>query len=146
VRHPSREHLVCSPWAVGGFHLCLLLAIAFLLFLPGCSRSYYRHQADEAVRKLVDEKSHDSDRWGLPNFNIEVDPRSRMFDPNDPDHPPMPPDDPYSAKHLAQPAGYPGYENWLADGTTDIFENPQWRDYLPLGDDGVLHLTADLVM
>jgi outer membrane protein TolC len=128
------------------FRRGLLLALGFFILQAGCSRSYYRHQADEAVLKLVEEKSHDSDRWGMPGFNIDVDPRSRMFDPNDPDHPPMPPDDPYSAKHLERPAGYPGYENWLDDGTTDIFENPQWRDYLPLDGDGVLHLTADLAV
>ncbi len=143
VRHPRTSHFVGS---LSAFHLGLLLALGFFVLQPGCSRSYYRHQANEAVTKLVNEKSHDSDRWGLPDFTIDVDPRSRMFDPSDPDHPPMPPDDPYSAEHLARPAGYPGYEGWLADGTTDTFENPQWRDYLPLDDDGVLHLTADLAM
>ena len=38
------------------------------------------------------------------------------------------------------------YEDWLADGTTDSFDNPLWRDYLPLDDDGVLHLSADLAV
>ncbi len=129
-----------------GHFVCLALVAALSVLLPGCSRAYYRHQADESVTKLVDEKSQDSERWGIQNFNIAVDPRSRMFDPADPDRPPMPPDDPYSAKHMERPAGYPGYENWLDNGTTDSFENPLWRDYLPLDDDGVLHLSADLAV
>ena len=129
-----------------GHFICLALVATMFLLLPGCSRAYYRHQADESVTKLIDEKSQDSERWGLPNFNIAVDPKSRMFDPSDPDRPPMPPDDPYSAKHMERPAGYPGYEDWLADGTTDTFDNPLWRDYLPLDDDGVLHLSADLAV
>jgi len=129
-----------------GHFVCLALVATIVLLLPGCSRAYYRHQADESVTKLIDEKSQDSERWGIPNFNIAVDPKSRMFDPSDPDRPPMPPDDPYSAKHMERPAGYPGYEDWLADGTTDSFDNPLWRDYLPLDDDGVLHLSADLAV
>jgi hypothetical protein len=147
VREKRGSRQICGEESnPGSGHLTCLLLIAGLLLLSGCSRAYYRHQADDAVTKLVDEKSHVSDRWGLPGFSIAVDPRSRMFDPSDPDHPPMPPDDPYSAKHMERPAGHPGYEDWLADGTTDIFENPQWRDYLPLDDDGVLHLTADLAV
>ena len=139
-----RQHPIQMQWkSRGGLSLVLVLLATVVLLMPGCSRSYYRRQADTAVTSLIDEKSHISDRWGLPGFNIAVDSRSRMSTSQDPDRPPMPVDDPDSHELMLRPAGHEGYQQWLKNGTTEEVENPQWRNFLPLDDDGVLHLTAD---
>ncbi|HMO84045.1 MAG TPA: hypothetical protein PKC18_03895, partial [Lacipirellulaceae bacterium] len=50
----------------------------------GCSRTFYRQQADADAYTLVDPKA--TIVGAAPStYRIEVDPRSRMFDPNDPD-------------------------------------------------------------
>ena len=61
----------------------------------GCSREYYRKDADEQAATLTKEKQNDP-RWYLAEKSIYGDPRSRYYDPNDPDHEPLPPDDPTS--------------------------------------------------
>ncbi len=63
---------------------CLLLAAA-----PGCSRQFWRRQADMDVYDAEAEKLMDS-RWALPRVDVTPDPRSRFFDPYDPDKPPLP--------------------------------------------------------
>ena len=72
----------------------ILLAV-ICLTETGCLRSYYRRQADDEAYALVSEKANNP-HWALQRTSIDIDPRSRMFDPFDPDHPPMPPDDPAS--------------------------------------------------
>jgi hypothetical protein len=75
----------------------LIVFLLFSLFTAStsCTRPYYRRQADREVNCIIDNKS-----MALGNapgeFRIDVDPKSRMFDPNSPDCPPMPPDDPIS--------------------------------------------------
>ncbi len=64
-----------------------------VIALAGCTRTQYRISADKEVAGLVAEKSSDP-RWAYPGWTIDMDPRSRFFDPTDPDHPPMPEDDP----------------------------------------------------
>src|SRR5688572_10095139 len=69
----------------------------FLLILAaggGCrSREWFHRRADADVYARVAEKSTDP-RWAQPYYSIETDPRSRYFDPTNPDRPPMPQDDP----------------------------------------------------
>jgi len=109
------------------------------LLTAGCSRAFHRHRADEEVYALVDCASTDP-RWPLDNFTIEPDPRSRMFDPNDPDCPPMPPDDPTSHRLMECVDGKRGWPFWGEYGYTTQVENPTWRDYLPYNEDGVVVL------
>ncbi len=97
--------------------------------LPACSRSFFREAADEEVRRLVAEKSNDP-RWALENFTIDMHPRSRYFDPADPDHPPMPPDDPASHALMVAVDGHQGYGGWYDHGTVEELENPSWRTSL----------------
>lgn len=94
--------------------------------LAGCSREYYREQADLEARCLVAEKSNDP-RWALPNFTIEMDPRSRYYDVYDPDEPPMPPDDPASHVFMHCVDGMHGYKKWHQYGDITELENPYWR-------------------
>lgn len=118
--------------------LVSLLAVATI---GGCHRSYYRQKADSDAYSLITEKAYHP-HWALEDCSIEVDPRSRMFDPFDPDRPPMPPDDPDSHQYMHMVDGKRGFPRWHANGDTTELENPYWREYLPLNEDGVLVLDA----
>src|SRR5262245_19782032 len=63
------------------------------LLTGGCVRRFYRDKADQEVSHLLTEKSQDP-RWSLEGYYVYPDPRARFADGSDPDHPPMPPDDP----------------------------------------------------
>jgi hypothetical protein len=126
--------------------LSLLLPIALLPGLSGCSRQHYRLQADREVYHLVKEKSNDP-RWALPGFKIDYDPRARYFDPTNPDREPMPLDDPYSHEYMRKVDGKRGYKYWLKDGVNYALENPNWYellgDYAQVTPEGALKLTVD---
>lgn len=124
--------------ATGWRCLALGLAIASLLH-SACNRAHYRRQADAEAAALVREKII-APRWEMPRPSIAIDPRSRMFDPFDPDHPPMPPDDPASHELMHVVDGKPNYPHWGKDGSTDHVEAPAWLKYLPLDGTGVLRL------
>src|SRR5438876_10428542 len=78
---------------VVGLAVVLSLAAA----LGGCTRKFYRQQADKQVAYLLDQKDHDP-RWGIEQYHVYADPRARFADSTRPDHPPMPPDDPAAAE------------------------------------------------
>ena len=105
--------------------LGVLLAVTF----SGCAREHFRLQADHEVACLVDEKSGDA-RWGLDGFGIDVDARSRYADVYDPDHPPMPPDDPASHQLMHCVDGKEHWDEWHKNGDIDDLENPYWYEYL----------------
>ncbi len=112
-----------------------LLLLSIALFGAGCHRGYYRRQADAEVYALVRQKANDP-RWDLPDPTIHVKPESRMHDPFSADHPPLPPDDPTSAKFMQLVDDKPGYSRWHANGDTDYVESPDWMAYLPVDERG----------
>lgn len=116
--------------------------IAGVILVAGCHRGYYREQADADAYSIVYEKSLHP-HWSLPRQTIEIDPRSRMFDPFDRDRPPMPPDDPIAHELMHRVDNKKGYPHWHANGDTDTAENPEWMAFLPLDENGVLNITAD---
>jgi outer membrane protein TolC len=119
----------------------LLLAVLSMTF--GCTRAYYRRQADTEVNCIIDNKS--AAVGSLPGqFRIEIDPRSRMYDGTSPDCPPMPPDDPTSHQLMHCVDCKPGSPCWRHMPTTPVTENPTWKDHLPRDDEGnvVLDLTG----
>ncbi len=118
----------------------LLLAISAQV---GCHRQYYRRQASNEAHCLIDEKSGHVSRPPIAPLRIDIDPRSRMFNPFDPDFQPMPLDDPSSHRYMQCVDGRRGYPMWKAAGITNAVENPEWYHYLPLNEDGVLVLDAD---
>jgi hypothetical protein len=71
----------------------LLLLLAGLTVAGGCTRRFYRKQADNEVMAILHEKDKDP-RWRIGMFNVYPDPRSRFSDREEWDRPPMPPDDP----------------------------------------------------
>jgi hypothetical protein len=86
----SRFRTLLSLWRPA---LPLALAAGFVVQLGGCSRPFFRKQADEEVGEVLAQKDKYSD-WKIDNWHIYPDPRARFADNGDPDHPPMPPDDP----------------------------------------------------
>jgi len=110
--------------------LALALVSAVIVGTLGCSRRHFRQKADSEVHDLVAEKSNDLG-WELQGFSVELDPRSRYYDPYDRDHPPMPPDDPASHQYMHWVDGKKGWPRWHRNGDCIDLENPCWRDYLP---------------
>ncbi len=64
-----------------------------LVGVGGCTRMFYRKQADREVAEILREKDV-FEQWKIEQMHVYADPRSRYADPSNPDHPPMPPDDP----------------------------------------------------
>lgn len=124
----------------------LAVGAALLFVQAGCSRERYFRQADQEARSLVAEKSNDA-RWAQRGFTIEVDPRSRYFDPCDPVCPPMPPDDPASHQFMRVVDGKPGWPCWYAHGCRSGLENPKWREqlarYVEMTDEGAIVLSLE---
>ena len=110
----------------------------------GCSREWYRDQADEEVAVLVEEKA--TPEWGVPFQSVEMDPRSRFHDPYDKVNPPMPPDDPTSHELMHCVDHKDGWDQWHKNGDITDLENPDWQaqlgQYVPIDDQG--HIQLDL--
>ncbi|MBP86952.1 MAG: hypothetical protein CMJ64_09570 [Planctomycetaceae bacterium] len=123
-----------SPCAGG---LVLLLA----MIGSGCHRGYYREQADAEASHLIREKANHP-HWDLVRQSIDIDPRSRMFDPFNPDAEPMPTDDPTSHQLMHYVDHKEGYPGWHANCDTDAVENPDWMSYLVTDENGVVNMTA----
>ncbi len=98
--------------------LCLVQAI-------GCSRPFWRTQADFDTYNLLMEKTADQ-RWDLPRVALDADPRSRIYDPFDPDLEPLPPDDITANAYMHWVDGMQGYKSWHKFGVAMSVENPQW--------------------
>ncbi|MER3417291.1 MAG: hypothetical protein C4297_13940 [Gemmataceae bacterium] len=74
----------------------LAISILFCLVIwssGGCTRPFFRRLADREVVEVIQEKNVDP-AWELTDYYVYPHPLARFADPSDPDHPPMPPDDP----------------------------------------------------
>ncbi len=106
-----------------------------LLANAACTRTFYRHQADREAYCALDQKAIPAN--SVPGeFRVAVDPRSRMFDPFDPDVEPMPPDDPASSRYLQCVDGKRGSSDWSNLPKTDFVDNPNWQAHLPRDEKG----------
>ncbi len=132
-----------APSRCDSLGLPLVLALGAVTLMSGCHRQYYRKQADMEAHRLIDEKNADACQDANRPLRVQVDPRSRMFNPFDLDFQPMPQDDPTSHQYMHRVDGRKGYPLWHAAGTTNASENPEWWQFLPLDENGVLHLNAD---
>ncbi len=83
-----------SPIKLGKRRLLVPL-LCCLLVGAGCTRCFYRKQADDVATVLLMEKEKPD--WKVEQYHVYPDPRARFADDTDPDHPPMPPDDPGAA-------------------------------------------------
>lgn len=117
--------------------LCALLVCAG----SGCTRAWWRQQADEEVQETVAEK------YGYFD-NIEVTPAgdSRLFDPFDPDCEPMPPDDPNSHELMHCVDGHRGWKHWHDNGDAPFVDAQTWLNSLPRDESGevVLNLSESV--
>ena len=119
------------------------LPLAVLGLVMGCNRQYYRKQADNEAYALIAAKSRHVARPPLMPVRIDIDRQSRMFNPFDLDFQPMPVDDPASHRYMQCVDGRRGYPMWHAAGVTNTAENPDWWQFLPLNEEGVLVLDAN---
>ena len=123
----------------------LLLAIA-IQTLTGCSQTQHRLNADREAYCTIAERNNDP-RWAASDVRIDMDPRSRYFDPTNPDCSPMPKDDPASNRYMRCVDGKKGWEHWGDNGVRSELENPQWRvrlaEYTELTDKNEVRLGVD---
>ncbi len=117
----------------------VLLFCVVGLMASGCSRAFYRRQADVDAYTLIEEKANHP-HWDLPDYSIDVDPASRMFDPFNPDCPPMPMDDPAAHEYMHRIDGKRAWPRWHANGETPFVDNPLWRACLTTDEDGAVVL------
>lgn len=110
------------------FYLSLTLVLASV---SGCARSTYRRQADREAYRLIDQKA---EQMGASTVGWQLDrgEDSRLFDPQNPDRPPMPQDDP--ASHELMRTG-----PRTADGAS-AEPHTQWRQALPSSKGGTVVL------
>ncbi len=140
----SSPHTPCTEKSAhrvrGVLWLSLLLAA---LAATGCSRAHYRRQADAEAFALTSEKivSPHSDLGG--RYSIAVDPRSRMFDPHNPDRPPIPEDDPEAHRFMHSVDGKKGWPFWEDNGQRLEVENPSWMEYLDFDENGKVVISGD---
>lgn len=118
------------------------LAIVGLLVL-GCSRAFYRESADTEAYAAIQERNNAS--WVVPSVDILPPSASRLYDPYNPDRPPMPPDDLAASEYMHWADGHHGWKHWWDNGTVDSVELSDWRSSLPLTN-GKLLLGPDLIM
>jgi hypothetical protein len=124
---------------------CLVGLLVIGSLQPGCNRAHYRQQADEEAYGIIRDAANHP-HWPLDRFQIDVNPRSRMFSPFAIDNPPMPPDDPVSHRYMHLADNRRGYPHWHDNGDTPFVENPAWLQALPFHDDGVVHVDMDLAI
>ncbi len=133
---PDRTHATVRPPNPRGLRRALTLTLLTLpVLLGGCTRSFYRNQADYEAYSLIDRGAYGPD-WELDDYTIDVDPRSRMHDPHCPNWPPRPPDDPTSHALMQCVDGKPGSRAWDRYGTTPFVENPFWLLHVPRDTEG----------
>jgi hypothetical protein len=105
--------------------LCLGLGLGWASLSCGCVRPFYRKAADKEVEEVLTEKNQFPD-WAIKNWYVYPDPRARFADPTNPDHPPMPPDDP-AAHDMAPNPQHPGkYGPQRIEGTGYLEILAEW--------------------
>jgi hypothetical protein len=117
------------------------MVLVLLFAAIGCGRAWYRRDADRETYAALEERNNNP-QWQVPYFSLNPNPASRLYDPSNPDFPPMPPDDPAAYQYMLRVNGIRNYQRWHKDGDGPI-EYPGWRDYLPLDDKGVLVLNME---
>ncbi len=113
----------------------MAVAVGVGLAASGCHRGHYREQADVAAYAAV-EGATANPQYQLAGYGIGVDPRSRLYDPTDPDCPPMPPDDPDSHRLMECVDGHRGWKHWERNGNLADVEVSDYRAWLPYDDEG----------
>jgi len=114
-----------------------LATVSTLVPMQGCSRAFWRQQADEDTYEAITEHITDP-RWAVPRIDVTPDDRSRFFDPYDPDSAPLPPDDAAANEYMHWVDCWEGFKGWHEFGESMSVENPQW-----LANFGMTEATVD---
>src|SRR5438309_6399312 len=112
-----------------------IVLLLLALLVAGCTRAHYRRSADLETYSALAEHENEA-RWPVANTTIVPPPASRLFDPYDPDHPPMPPDDPTANQYMERPNGMRGSKHFHDHGDAPFIESPQWLTCLSLEENG----------
>ncbi len=118
----GRSRQSARKWAA-----LLVFGALSLSSLSGCSRHFWRTQAEEDSYNAVNEHITDP-HWQLPRIGLTPDSRSRFNDPYNPDCSPLPPDDRAAHQYMHCVNGKRGYKSWHKFGTAMSIENPQWLE------------------
>ena len=105
--------------------LSALILGMIVVSMTGCSRSFWRMNADSDTYNVMRDKFTDP-RWQVPRVDIKVDPRSRFFDGDNPDYAPLPPDDEAAHAYMHEMKGIRNWHGWHKFGQRFSVENPQW--------------------
>lgn len=138
----QRIRQVWSQSSVRGLGTAVLLLCAGST--TGCSRTFWRDQADRDSYHAITEKLNDP-RWALPRIDVTANPESRFYDPYNPDFEPLPPDDSAAAVYMRWVDGWQGYKGWHKFGQALTVENPQWLASFGMSTENVDPLTGELV-
>lgn len=137
LRQPKSKQPVSGGERVALYYrllsICVLVG-TLCCCITGCSRTFWRTQADQESYGIIAERMTDP-RWQLPRMDVTPNVNSRFFDPYNPDCPPLPPDDPAAHRYMHWMNGIKGYKSWHEFGQTFSVENPQWLQGLGLSPD-----------
>jgi outer membrane protein TolC len=125
--------------AHGHGHLAVVGLLVLASLATGCNRRFYRMWADDEAYTIIGRGATDP-RWAITDYTIIPATGSRMYDPTNPDRPPMPPDDPISHKLMHCVDHKPGYPFWHRYGDLTTIDNGLWEDCLPWNDEGEVQL------
>src|SRR5207245_9653727 len=123
-----------------GAALLLTRVIIVLCLMGGCGRAWYRRDAYRETYDTTQEHITDP-RWEAPYLSVNPNPASRLYDPFDPDFPPMPPDDPAASQYMVRANGMPGYRHWHKYGDAPFIEDAEWGKLVVLDWESVLGLS-----
>ncbi|HUG69450.1 MAG TPA: TolC family protein [Pirellulaceae bacterium] len=105
------------------------------------SDRFVSSQPRETYAAISEKADHPA--WAIPPRPLETPPQSRLFDPFNPDRPPMPPDDPAAHRYMHVADGRSGSHRWHAQGDAASVESLHWLQYLELSDEGTLQLNPE---
>jgi len=105
--------------------LAIAVIVSLTVIHTGCSPTFWADQANADSYEILAEKANDP-AWEVPRYNVEPDPRSRFYDPYDPNHEPLPPDDPAANVYMHWLECKKGYKSWHKFGRALSIENPDW--------------------
>ena len=129
------EELRPKPLAV-----VMVASACLMVACGGCTRNFYRQQADAEVYTTLGEYSVP------PVPSIEPGPQSRLFDPFDADRPPLPPDDPAAHTLMHCVDGKRGYRHWHRNGDAGTITASTWMECLPRDESGAVVLDVNGAM
>lgn len=123
-----------SPPPLPAGRALLSIVVLTATLCAGCTRRYYREQADDVGHQLTTGFAAEAGQ-PLRDDIASIVPPSRMFDPFNPDFPPMPPDDPTAHTRMHCVDGKRAY-NWHKYPSTGEVDDQHWLSFLPWNEQG----------